>query len=199
VNCNAKNQEFEVENWFKLVGNRQRPYPFSNLRRLTVSKGAESLREPMHQQEDDATDDASPEQSAESQNQKSGSTASQFVWFIKMLKCLFAHRFTPGVLPENLRVPNCLLKCKLELTSVSLALRLLRCGCSWRRFGIGLSKCSLNCSHKTVGTISTGDDDRLATRLLASGNAPFVSDYRFKFVIKELLFGHPNKGSQFFT
>jgi hypothetical protein len=195
VNYIAKNQEFEVENLFKLVGNRQRPYPASYLRRLTVSKGAESLREPLHQQEDNAADDTSPEQSADSQNQESGYTATCFIWFMKMFKRLFAHRIPP----ENLCVPNRLLKCKPNLTSVSLALRLLRCECRGRRFGIGLSKCSLNCSHRTCRTVNTGDDDRLAARLLASGNAPSVCDNRFKFSIKEFLFGHPNKGSQFFT
>ena len=85
--------------------NVQRPYPGSCRRRLTASKGAESLRESLHQQEDRASDDGSPEQSAESQNQESGSTASEFVGFIKMFKCLFVHRITPGLPPEMVCVP----------------------------------------------------------------------------------------------
>jgi len=189
--------------------NGQRPYPGSCMRRLTVSKGADSLREPLHQQEDSATDNASPEQSADSQNQESGSTATCFVRFIKMFESLFVHRITPDLPPEKLREPvvwqtvcrlsDCLLKCKLVLTSVSLALRLLRPEYSGRRLGIGLSKCKLNCSHKTGCTVSTGVDDRLALNKSASGNCPFISDNRFKFGVKEKRFGHPNKGSQFFA
>jgi hypothetical protein len=162
--------------------NGQRPYPSSCRRRLTVSKGAESLREPLHQQEDSAANNASPEQSADNQNQKCGCAASRFVRYIKMFECLFVHRLTPGLLPEKLRASRMrqtvlrrcrllfdrgALKCIVDLALVSLALPLRRTY-RWHRRCIGLWACKVNCRHKTCDIVSTDVDVELA-----SGDPPF--------------------------